>query len=114
MAPEQAFGDPKAIGPWSDIFAIGAILYELLTGQQPFAGGSADSTLRRLLNDVPETPQRALDRTFPDGPRPNVPPALEELCMSCLEKNPTRRPASAEELGTIFEQFLSHTANRPR
>ena len=96
MAPEQASGRGE-IGPSVDIYSLGAILYELLTGQPPFAGDSWDQTLNRVLNDEPELPTR-LDST--------VPPDLETICLKCLEKEPARRYPSAQELADDLSSYV--------
>jgi serine/threonine-protein kinase len=97
MAPEQAQGRGKDIGPKSDVYALGAILYELLTGKPPFKGPTARDTLRRVLTDDPVPPRR-LQRTI-DRP-------LETICLKCLAKHPDRRYASAGELAGRLRLFL--------
>ena len=87
MAPEQARGGPA--DPRSDLFSLGVLLYELATGSSPFLGTSALHTLHRLQHEVP-APASSL--------RPEVPPALEAVLGTLLEKDPQRRPASAEQV----------------
>ena len=87
MSPEQAKGEP--VGPPSDLWAVGVVLYEMVTGTRPFRGGSMPAVLRAILDDDP-TPLHEL--------RDDVPPRISHLVGRCLEKNPDDRPASAEVL----------------
>jgi tetratricopeptide (TPR) repeat protein len=98
MAPEQAVGDSRAIGPPSDIYALGAILYVLLTGQPPFRGQSSLEILAQVREAEPEPPSRL---------QPTVPRDLEVICLKCLEKEPGRRYASAEALAEELHRFLA-------
>lgn len=97
MAPEQAIGKPDEIGPGVDIYALGVILYELLTGMPPFAGATAAEIERRILYDEPVPPSRSNAR---------VPRDLETICLKCLQKNPARRYASAQDLADDLHRFL--------
>ena len=96
MAPEQAGDEPDAVGPACDIYALGAILYTLLTRRVPYDGGSSLSTILKVVG--PELPPsiRAL--------RPEVPEELEHLCMTCLNKNPADRYGTAEQLADALRQ----------
>ena len=101
MAPEQAAGRVRDIGPATDVYALGTVLYEMLTGRPPFRGESWSETIRQVLQDEPP----ALIGLRPDVPRP-----LETVCIKCLEKEPAARYASARELADELERFL---AGRP-
>ncbi|HUQ72265.1 MAG TPA: serine/threonine-protein kinase [Planctomycetaceae bacterium] len=98
MSPEQALGDRQRIGPASDVYALGGILYQLLTQQLPIVGASAADTLRRVLSDEPIPPRRH---------RPDLPPDLEAICLKCLAKAPGERYASASALQSDLECYLA-------
>jgi serine/threonine-protein kinase len=97
MAPEQAAGNPRTIGPATDIHALGAILYELLTGRPPFEGTDLLTMLDRVRTEPPAPPSVW---------RPDLPRDLEAICMKCLEKEPRRRYASAGDLADDLVHFL--------
>jgi serine/threonine protein kinase/tetratricopeptide (TPR) repeat protein len=96
MAPEQASGKPESIGPPADIYALGTILYELITGRPPFKAASVLETLEQVRRDDPVPPLRL---------QPKLPRDLQTVCLKCLEKQPARRYASARELAEDLERF---------
>jgi WD40 repeat protein len=102
MAPEQAEGH-KDVGPAADVWALGAILYELLTGRPAFRAATMMDTLMQVVSDAPLPPSRL---------RPEVPAELEALCLRCLEKDPRRRLPSARALAEELERFLARPATR--
>jgi serine/threonine protein kinase len=97
MAPEQAAGRVREIGPAVDVHALGAILYELLTGRPPFQGDSQNETLQQVIHE---------DAVAPSRLQSDVPRDLETICLQCLEKAPDRRYASAQELADDLRRFL--------
>jgi serine/threonine protein kinase/tetratricopeptide (TPR) repeat protein len=97
MAPEQTNGTPATIGPAADIYALGAILYELLTGRPPFQGRSAIETLDQVRGQEPVAPRRLI---------PAIPRDLETVCLKCLDKDPCRRYASSDSLATDLRRWL--------
>jgi serine/threonine-protein kinase len=98
MAPEQAAGEIKAIGPTGDIYSLGAMLYALLTGRPPFEGKSVMGTLSLLA-----TGQVVAPHTL----KPAVSLELSAICLKCLEKDPRTRYASAQELAEDLERWLA-------
>ncbi len=96
MAPEQAAGTAHRAGPPADVYALGAILFELLTGRTPFGSDASAQTLYRLLHD----PAPSVTRSAPGTPRD-----LETVCLKCLEKNPDRRYPSALALAEDLRRF---------
>jgi WD40 repeat protein/serine/threonine protein kinase len=97
MAPEQAAGKNHEIGPLTDVYALGAILYECLTGRPPFRAPTPMDTVLQVLSDEPVAPTRL---------QPQTPRDLETICLKCLQKEPPRRYASAAELAEDLRRYL--------
>ncbi len=106
MSPEQAEGRVDEFDVRTDVYSLGAILYEMLLGAAPYAGKSDVDTLRQLVTSEPLAPRRI---------RPDVPRDLEAITLRCLAKRPSDRYATAHELAADLRRFLSHepTVARP-
>lgn len=102
LAPELVKG--AVASPRSDVYSLGAILYECLIGRPPFIGGSVASILERTLTATPIPPRKL---------RPATPGALERVCFQCLEKTPSHRPPAAASVARALERFLGERTREP-
>jgi serine/threonine-protein kinase len=100
MAPEQVRGDWNAVGPASDIYSLGVLLYELLTGRLPFQG-TATWVLVQILSEAPPRPSDL---------RPDIDPTVEAICRKAMARDPRDRYASMAELAQVLEEFVRTTA----
>ncbi len=105
MAPEQAGGLTRLIGPPADIYSLGALLYEMLTGRPPFKGSSVMETLHQVIHDDVVPPSRLQPRIARD---------LETICLKCLQKDPLKRYATARELADDLRRYLDNHPIRAR
>src|SRR6266550_1439930 len=99
MAPEQAVGNNAAVSTVTDVYGLGAVFYQLLTGQPPFAGGATYETIKLLLDMEPRQPRQV---------NPKIDRDLSTICFKCLEKDPKRRYSSALALAEDLERWLKH------
>jgi serine/threonine-protein kinase len=97
MSPEQATGLSDRIGPLADVYSLGAILYDMLTGRPPFRGSSVMDTLQQVRTREPVPPTQL---------QPTVPRDLETICIKCLQKEPGKRYADAAALAEDLQRFL--------
>jgi WD40 repeat protein len=97
MAPEQTSGAPEGVGPAADIYSLGVILYELMTGRAPLQAPTPVETLLLIRSQEPLPPSRLL---------PRLPRDLETICLKCLQKDPRKRYANARELAEDLDRFL--------
>ncbi len=104
MAPEQAADQHDAVGPPTDVYALGSMLYQLLTGRPPFAGAGPD-VVRQVCEEQPVPPRKR---------RPGLPRDLETICLKCLRKAPADRYQSARELGDDLRHWLAGEPVRSR
>ena len=98
MAPEQAEGRSDIMGPATDVYSLGSILYECLAGRPPFRAANAMDTMMQVIRDEPVPPSKFL---------PKIPRDLETICLKCLRKDPSRRYASGADLADDLRRFLS-------
>jgi tetratricopeptide (TPR) repeat protein len=98
MAPEQAEGRIDLLGPATDVYGLGASLYEVLTGQPPFTGSDTTRVLHRVVHEAPAPPRSVV---------PGTPRALEAVCLKALAKMPRQRYATARELASEVQHFLA-------
>lgn len=105
MSPEQARGDVRLIDERSDVYGLGTVLYQMLTRERPFTGESKLEILKQVLEQEPVPPRKLF---------PAIPRDLDAISLKCLEKDPRRRYASAQELADDLERFLNNSPTQAR
>ena len=105
ISPEMARGAVNELSPATDVYGLGTVMYQLLTGNPPFAGGTTLETVRQVIETEPRRPRRWIPKLDRD---------LEVICLKCLEKQPARRYASAGALAEDIERWLRHEPIRAR
>src|SRR5213595_3927542 len=105
MSPEQAAGHVKELAAAADVYSLGAVFYQMLTGEPPFAGGTTYETIRMVLEAEPRNPRTRNAKVDVD---------LATVCLKCLEKDPRKRYPTALELAEDLEHWLRHEPIRAR